>query len=143
MNLCFTRGFLDNILIMNSTRAFCKKNGRAVSAEICTKVLCPKYYKLFKVNLEFRFSFSGFLFSGADIKIHRKFNHVFVLLMKIWNKIPKKLDTSGKMQKISVLPWCPNLPKNKKDLRFIWVSISLGIHNFELHQKNEKCAYGM
>ena len=62
--------------------------------------------------------------------------------MKIWIKIHKKLDTLGKIQYFLVLPWCPNLPKNKRFEIYLSVNITWDT-NFELHQKNEKCAYGM
>ena len=34
------------------------------------------------------------------------------------------------LQKFSVLPWKPNLPKDNKNTRLIWVFIVLGIYNF-------------
>ena len=41
-----------------------------------------------------------------------------------------KKDTLAKFREISVLLWRPNLPRNSKSTRIIWVCIELGIYNF-------------
>ena len=64
-----------------------------------------------------------------------KSKYVFVLHMKIWSKIHKKYDTLTKLQK--------HINKKNEYEIHLSLGITLGIYNFGLHQKNEKCAYGM
>ena len=63
------------------------------------------------------------------------YNFVLVLHMNIWKKHPQKYFTLAKLEKISVLPWQPNLPKDRKSKRFIWVLIVLGMYNFGWSKK--------
>ena len=50
--------------------------------------------------------------------------------MIYWMPLGDKKNILEKLQKFSVLPWQPNLPKIKKAKR-LWVFIVLGIYTFE------------
>ena len=58
------------------------------------------------------YNFLTLVFS-ANPKMYRNSNFVIILHKKIWKKISEQ-DNLAKLQKFSVLPWWPNLPKNKK-----------------------------
>ena len=64
-------------------------------------------------------------------------NSNFVFVLPSWVGYIND-DTITKLQKISVLPWGPNLSSKSKITRFIWVFIVLGIYDFEASLKSKQ-----